>query len=296
MMLYFNLLRISHWVKNLFLFLPLFFSGKIMDDMSALWHVSIGFILFSFTASSIYIINDLKDVEADRLHPEKKNRPFASGRISANSGIAIAILLLVIAFVGAYLLNIYFMFVLSAYFFMNIAYSLGLKHVAIIDITIIATGFLLRVLAGGLVSNVHISHWIMLMTFLLALFLGLAKRRDDVIIFLESGQRMRKSVDGYNLEFINASMVIMSAVVIVSYIMYTISDDTVLRFNTRYLYVTGIFVIIGIIRYLQITFVYNKSGNPTKVLLNDRFLQLTLICWIITFFLIIYINHLYRAG
>lgn len=296
MIQYFKLLRVSHWVKNLFLFLPLFFSGKIMDEMEALGHVVIAFLLFSLTASSVYIINDIKDVNHDKLHPEKKNRPFASGRISNATGIVIAIILLLGSFLSAYFLNIYFTIVLGIYFLMNIVYSLGLKHVAIIDISIIAFGFLLRVLAGGLVANVYISHWIMLMTFLLALFIGLAKRRDDVIIFIESGQRMRKSLDGYNLEFINASMVIMAAVVIVSYIMYTISEDSIQRFHTRYLYITSLFVIIGIMRYLQITFVLNKSGNPTRVLLNDRFIQLTLIGWILTFFMIIYINHLYRAG
>lgn len=292
MKLYFKLLRVSHWVKNLFIFLPLFFSGNILTDVDGFLQVSLGFILFSLVASSIYMINDLKDIESDRLHPEKKHRPLASGKIPVKTGILLSSLLFIGSLTAAYLINVYFAAVLAFYFAMNIAYSMGLKHVAIIDITIIAIGFLLRVIAGGLLAEVYISHWIIIMTFLLALFLGMAKRRDDVLLFMQSGQKMRKSVDGYNLEFINASMVIMAAVVIVAYIMYTISEEVVERFHTEYLYATSVFVILGIIRYLQITFVLNKSGNPTKMLLSDRFIQLFLLGWIFTFFLIIYIHKL----
>jgi 4-hydroxybenzoate polyprenyltransferase len=290
MKLYFKLLRVSHWVKNLFIFLPLFFSGNILTDIEGFSQVSLGFILFSLIASSIYIINDLKDIESDRLHPEKKNRPFASGIVPVKTGILLSSLLFIGSITAAYLINPYVAGVLAFYFAMNIAYSFGLKHVAIVDITIIAMGFLLRVMAGGLLAKVFISHWIIIMTFLLALFLGLAKRRDDVLLFNQSGQKMRKSVDGYNLEFINTSMVIMAAVVIVAYIMYTISEEVVQRFHTRYLYATSLFVILGIIRYLQITFVKNKSGNPTKILLNDRFIQLVLMGWILAFFIIIYLH------
>lgn len=290
MKLYFKLLRVSHWVKNLFMFLPLFFSGNILTDKREFLQVSMGFIFFSLIASSIYMINDLKDIESDRLHPEKKNRPFASGKVPVKTGILLSSLLFIGSITGAYFINLYFAGVLAFYFAMNIAYSMGLKHVSIVDISIIAIGFLLRIIAGGILAEVIISHWIVIMTFLLALFLGLAKRRDDVLIFLESGQKMRKSVDGYNLEFINASMVIMAAVIIVSYIMYTISEEVIARFHTEYLYATGLFVILGIIRYLQITFVLNKSGNPTKILLNDRFIQLVLMSWIIAFFLIIYLH------
>src|SRR5690606_37377429 len=141
---------------------------------------------------------------------------------------------------------------------------------------------------GGVIAQVYISQWIVIMTFLLALFLGFAKRRDDVLLFMESGQKARKSIDGYNLEFINASMVIMAAVVIVAYLMYTLSEEVIIRFGTRHLYATSLFVILGIIRYLQITFVQQKSGNPTKILLRDVFIQLLLAGWIITFFVIIY--------
>lgn len=287
---YIKLLRISHWTKNLFLFLPLFFSGQILTNYIGILEVAIGFMAFSAMASSIYIINDIKDREADRLHPDKKHRPFASGTISVKTGVFIAGILILSSFIGSMFLEPNFAAVLAFYFIMNVMYSLGLKNIAILDTTIIALGFLLRVIGGGIIAQVYVSHWIVIMTFLLALFLGFAKRRDDVLLYLESGQKARKSIAGYNLEFINASMVIMAGVVIVSYLMYTLSEDVIQRFGTNYLYVTSLFVILGIIRYLQITFVMNKSGNPTKVLLKDLFIQLVITGWILTFFVIIYIN------
>lgn len=286
---YIKLLRISHWSKNLFLFLPLFFSGKFIEDPFIAFDIAIGFICFSLTASVVYIINDLKDVEEDRLHPEKKHRPFAAGTVKTNSGIVLAILLLCTSMVVAYWLRPEFLIVLAIYFALNLAYSLKLKHVPLLDISIIAVGFVLRVVGGGVIPDIYVSHWILIMTFLLALFLGFAKRRDDVRIFLESGKKMRKSVDGYNMEFINTGMSLMGGVTIVSYIMYTLSDDVVERLGHN-LYLTSLFVILGVLRYLQITFVQEKSGNPTKVLLKDVFIQLILLGFIISFGVLLYFN------
>jgi 4-hydroxybenzoate polyprenyltransferase len=179
--------------------------------------------------------------------------------------------------------------VVSIYFILNLAYSLKLKHVPLLDISIIAVGFVLRVVAGGVIPDIFVSHWILMMTFLLALFLGLAKRRDDVKIFMESGKKMRKSIDGYNLEFINTGMVLMGGVTIVCYIMYTLSDEVVLRLG-NYLYLTSLFVILGVLRYLQITFVKENSGNPTKILLKDIFIQMVLVGFIISFVVLLYLN------
>lgn len=286
---YIKLLRISHWSKNLFLFLPLFFSGKFIEDPFIALDIAIGFICFSLTASVVYIINDLKDVEEDRLHPEKKHRPFAAGAVKTNSGIVLAIILLCTSMVVAYWLRPEFLIVLAIYFALNLAYSLKLKHVPLLDISIIAVGFVLRVVGGGVIPDIYVSHWILIMTFLLALFLGFAKRRDDVKIFMESGKKMRRSVDGYNMEFINTGMSLMGGVTIVSYIMYTLSDDVVERLGHN-LYLTSLFVILGVLRYLQITFVQEKSGNPTKVLLKDVFIQLILLGFIISFGVLLYFN------
>jgi 4-hydroxybenzoate polyprenyltransferase len=168
---------------------------------------------------------------------------------------------------------------------MNLLYSFGLKHIPILDINIIAIGFVLRLLMGSAAGGdaLPLSMWIVLITFLLALFLALAKRRDDVLL-AEEGKKVRKSIDGYNLEFINGAMMIMASVTIVFYISYTITEG-VTRFQTDKLYFTVFFVILGIMRYMQITFVEKKSGSPTKILLRDIFLQITILGWLVSFVL-----------
>lgn len=171
---------------------------------------------------------------------------------------------------------------------MNIAYSFYLKHVAILDIVIIAIGFVLRLFVGSAVTDIQLSMWIVLMTFLLALFMALAKRRDDMLIYLDTGKKMRKVIDGYNLQFLDTAMAIMASVVIVAYTIYTASPEVVARVHSNYLYLTSLFVIIGVLRYLKIAFIHKDSGSPTKIVLKDRFMQLTLLGWIVTFGWIIY--------
>ena len=178
--------------------------------------------------------------------------------------------------------------ILLAYLVLNIAYSIKLKHIAIVDIVIIAIGFVLRLFVGSTVTDTPLSMWIVIMTFLLALFIALAKRRDDVIIYNETGQKMRKVVGGYNLQFIETSMSIMASVTLVAYIIYTTSDRVIQHFHSEYLYLTSLFVIIGILRYLQITFVNEDSGSPTKIILSDHFIQLALLGWILSFAWILY--------
>jgi 4-hydroxybenzoate polyprenyltransferase len=171
---------------------------------------------------------------------------------------------------------------------MNIAYSFYLKHIAILDVVIIAIGFVLRLFIGSAVTGIPLSMWIVLMTFLLALFMALAKRRDDMLIYLDTGKKMRKVIDGYNLQFLDTAMSIMASVVIVAYVIYTSSAEVIARVNSEYLYLTGLFVILGIMRYLQVAFVLKDSGSPTKIVLKDRFMQLTLIGWVLTFAWILY--------
>ena len=178
--------------------------------------------------------------------------------------------------------------ILVAYVILNIAYSFYLKHIAIIDITIIAIGFVLRLFVGSAVTDTPLSMWIVIMTFLLALFMALAKRRDDVLIYLNTGKKMRKVIDGYNLQFLDGAMLVMASVVIVAYTIYTTSSGIVSRVQSEYLYLTAIFVILGILRYLQIAFVEQDSGSPTRIVLKDHFMQLTLLGWITSFAWIIY--------
>lgn len=280
----FTLLRIHQYIKNLFIFAPLFFTFSF--DSEEFLNVLIAFILFSIIASSIYVLNDLMDIEEDKKHPIKRFRPLASGNVTKRNAKFLIILLSSMSLLIAFFFSMQLFIVLMVYFILNIAYSLKLKHITIVDISIIATGFVLRLFAGSSVIDAELSMWIIIMTFLLALFLALAKRRDDVLLSIK-GKETRKNIDGYNLEFVNATMILMSGVVIVSYILYTVSQSVMEKFDTENLYLTTFFVILGVMRYMQITFVEQNSGSPTKIVLKDRFLQLTILFWIISFIMVV---------
>ena len=282
-----QLMRPHQYVKNLFIFLPLFFALKI-TDIHLLSNSLIAFIAFSLTASAVYILNDYHDIDEDREHPSKRDRPLASGAISKQQGIGIMLVLFGIGFLLMSILSIKAAIILIIYVVMNILYSLWLKHIAILDIIIISIGFVLRLFIGSSVTHIELSMWIVIMTFLLALFMALAKRRDDILIYLDTGKKMRKVIDGYNLQFLDTAMSIMASVVIVAYVIYTSSPEVVDRVDSHYLYLTSLFVIIGIMRYLQIAFVLQNSGSPTKIVLRDRFMQFTIVGWIITFAWILY--------
>lgn len=283
----FKLMRPYQYIKNVFIFLPLFFALKI-TQIDLLINALIAFIAFSLTASAIYILNDYHDIEDDRLHPKKKTRPLASGTIPKFQACFLMIVLFLIGFVLMASLSFYAVAVQLAYVLLNIAYSFHLKHVSIVDISIIAVGFVLRLFVGSAVTDVPLSMWIVIMTFLLALFMALAKRRDDVLIYLDTGKKMRRVIDGYSLQFLDTAMAIMASVVIVAYINYTTSPEVVARVHSDYLYLTSFFVIVGILRYLKIALVFKNSGSPTRIVLRDRFIQLTLAMWFISFGWILY--------
>jgi len=282
-----QLLRVHQYLKNLFIFLPLFFSLRVYEARLLL-DAFLAFVIFSIIASAVYILNDYHDIQEDRAHPVKKHRPLAAGRISGPTALWLMAALLTSGLAAAWGLTREMFLLCALYILLNIGYSLKLKHLPIVDIFVIATNFVIRIFVGGAVTGVTIYMWIIIMTFLLALFLALAKRRDDVLIFLETEHKSRKSIDGYNLPFIDAAMMALAAVTIVAYIMYTVSPDVIAKFGTDKLYLTTFFVILGIMRYMQITFVEEKSGSPTEVLLKDRFIQLCLLGWIVSFGILIY--------
>lgn len=290
-MKYVQLLRTGHWIKNIFLLLPLFFAGDLFKA-EKITQVIWGFLLFSLAASSIYIINDYKDREKDALHPVKCFRPLAAGTIPPVFALILSIAFSCISIAGSYFLEPHFHVILVFYFILNLAYSLGLKNIPIIDVSIIAIGFVLRVQAGAVLGNVPLSMWLNLMVFLLALFMAFGKRRDDVILQSESGIEMRKSIDGYNMEFLNISITLVCAVILVCYLMYTISPEVDARLNTNRLYYTSLFVFMGILRYLQLIFVKNDSGSPVKIIYKDRFLQITLLLWFLSFYFLIYVKDI----
>jgi 4-hydroxybenzoate polyprenyltransferase len=283
----FRLLRVHQYLKNLFIFLPLFFSLRIFET-DLLMSASLAFAIFSAVASAVYIGNDFRDIEVDRAHPVKKDRPLAAGRVSPRVALTIAAALLVAGLAASWVLSPDMFSLLVLYGILNAAYSIRLKHIPIVDIFAIAVNFVIRIFVGGAVTHVEIYMWIIIMTFLLALFMALAKRRDDVLIFMETERKSRKSIDGYNLTFIDSAMTAMAAVTMVAYIMYTVSPDVITKFGTDKLYLTTAFVILGMMRYMQITFVEEKSGSPTEILLKDRFIQLAILGWIGSFGILIY--------
>lgn len=287
MIKYLKLLRVKQYVKNLFLFLPLFFSANLFQT-HLLLKVSLGALIFSLASSSIYILNDIKDVNEDRCHPVKCKRPIASGEVSISSAICIAIGLLITSLFTSFILNKFFAVCILTYLVLNFLYSAKLKHIAIVDIIIISCGFVIRVIAGGMLVHIMPSQYLILMTFLISLFIALAKRYDDVLLDYK-GLQTRKNIDGYNKEFILTAIAITAAVNIVTYILYTLSDEVLKQFNSEYVYFTSIFVITGFLRYLQITFVNKDSCSPTNVLYKDKFIVVTILLWITSFVSIIYL-------
>lgn len=287
-----KLVRPKQWIKNLFVFIPMFFAGELFDTHS-LWMGIVTFAAFSLVASSVYCYNDIVDVDADRRHPVKCRRPVASGAVSVRTAYMLMALMLVLSIAATLLLppevmaNV--LAVVLFYYVLNLSYCSKLKQYAIVDVCIVAFGFVLRILAGGFACEVALSNWIVIMTFLLTLFMSFAKRRDDVLRMNETGEAPRKNTVRYNLTFINQAITITASVTLVCYIMYTVSPEVTERFDTPYLYLTFVFVLLGLLRYIQIAVVDKKSGDPTKVILNDHFSQIIVVAWILTFLLMIYV-------
>ena len=281
-----QLIRVEHWVKNLFVFIPAFFAARLTE-----WPVFrsalAGFFSFSLIASAVYVLNDLVDAPQDRNHPDKRWRPIASGKIGKRQAIAILVVLFSAgALLGAVLSRDMLIFCLL-YFTINVFYSFSLKHIALVDINLIGVGFLLRVFAGGAVTGVEVSHWLIVLTFLLALILGLAKRRREYVV-ATGGHTFRKALDGYNLPFLDVSITVCSTVAVVAYLMYCFSPEVTLRIGSDKIFYTAFFVILGILRYLQLTLVFNKTESPTRALLHDVFLQIVLLGWVGAFAWLLY--------
>ena len=287
-----KLIRPQQWLKNVFVMIPMFFGGSLLDPEDIRSSV-LTFLAYSFIASSVYCFNDINDVEADRRHPVKCKRPLASGALPMGAAWALMALMFaaaaaMTALLGdtARMLNVGG--VLLIYYVMNLCYCAKLKQYAIVDVCIVAFGFVLRVLAGGFATDIEPSKWLVLMTFLLTLFLSFAKRRDDVLRMNETGEPPRKNTIRYNLTFINQAITVTATVTLVCYIMYTVSPEVEMRFHSDMLYLTSVFVLLGLLRYMQIAVVDKKSGDPTKIMLRDRFTQLVVAAWALTFLVIIY--------
>lgn len=275
-----QLLRPKHWVKNVFVLVPLLMTPEALQAGrldTTLW----GALVFCLIASATYVLNDLMDRDADRRHPVKRHRPIASGVISPAVAWRLVIGLAGTGLTLAFTLSSIFGLIATGYFALTTAYSVRLKHVSILDIMILAAGFIFRLEAGAVLAQLHLSVWIIVCTWLLALFLAIAKRRDDLIQGL--GESHRGSLDGYTIEFVDKVMVTLSTALFVCYTIYTTDKEVMERLGTHHLYLTVPFVLAGVLRYLQITIVERRSGSPTDLSLSDRFLLLSVSGWAVVF-------------
>lgn len=286
---YLKLFRIKDWVKNLFIFIPAFFGSRIEKIWSSA-NLFLSFCCFCCIASAVYIINDIRDLEYDRRHPVKKYRPLPAGKIRGDVAALLAVVLTAVALLLSFYIGMHAFWVILVYFVLNIGYSFGLKNIPLLDITIISMGFLLRVFMGGMVIDLKVSKWLALMVFLLSLILALGKRRDDLLIngTGAGNATVRESIHGYNIKFIDASILSLSMISMVCYILYTVSSDVDIRLKTEYFYLTAIPVILGFLRYLQMIFVFENTGSPTSLFLKDRALQWIILLWVLSSFLFIY--------
>lgn len=283
-----RLLRPHQWVKNGFVLIPAFFGGKVLA-LFASYKPALAFISFCLVASSVYILNDIFDLEKDKIHEQKRLRPLASGAVSVRNAVVMLMVLAAIAAAMSLTIGTAFLSIIAGYFVLNLLYSVYFKHISLIDISFIATGFVLRVLAGGVATDVVISKWLILMTFLLACCLAVGKRRDDLLMAVDKAS-LRPANTGYTLRFIDTCLVILASITIVCYVMYTVSDEVVRRLNSDYVYLTSVFVVIGILRFLQIAIVEQKSGSPTLILLKDTLIQAMIASWILAFAIMLYVS------
>jgi 4-hydroxybenzoate polyprenyltransferase len=280
-------MRPSQWIKNGFVFAPLVFSSKLMRPHFVLREI-LACAAFCLLASAIYLWNDVLDWKSDLAHPEKKTRPIPSGQLSAPLAVVAGSVLLAIGIGAALPLGSRIGLLLAGYAGINILYSLWLKHVAIVDLMSIASGFVLRVVAGSAAIFVEPSHWLLMCTFLLAIFLGIAKRRQELVLLAADSSRHRRVLDDYSIPWLDQVGTIVSAAAIVSYALYTVAPETQARFKTDRLIYTLPFVIYGIMRYLQLVREGDRTGNPTGALLTDKKLLICLAAWIVTCAGIIY--------
>lgn len=286
-MLYLKLIRANNWVKNLFILLPLFFSGELFN-LTKLSNTIFVVVGFSLVTSFVYIINDIFDINFDKNHLEKRFRPIASGRISIKKSAIIGSLLLLLGFSILLICSRNAFLISTIYVGLNLLYSAKLKHVSVIDFVIVSVGFVLRILIGGEVGDVELTQWMTIMVFLLCLFVAIAKRRYDVYQYECNEQVNRKVVTKYTVEFMEKLLSISSSTLLVAYLLFITSEDVLTRYPSKYLMLTFLFVLIGVFRYNQITSVDNKGSSPLKILFEDIFLQITLFLWLVTFFFIIY--------
>ncbi|HUU51394.1 MAG TPA: decaprenyl-phosphate phosphoribosyltransferase [Candidatus Heimdallarchaeota archaeon] len=283
----FKSIRPQQWLKNLFIFAPLIFSENIFNRSMFLQSL-LAFAVFCLLSGALYILNDLKDLEEDRIHPIKSKRPLAAGKLKKSQAITAFIILSFISLLFASLVNEEFLWVCLVYYVLQIAYSFALKHVVILDVFIVASGFFLRVIAGAVAIQVQISPWLLICTTLLALFLALSKRRHEILLLDEEAINHRPILKEYSAYLLDQMISVVTASTVIAYCLYTISGETIEKFGTNKLILTVPFVLYGIFRYLYLIHQKAEGGTPETLILKDHPLLLDIILWIVSAALIIY--------
>jgi 4-hydroxybenzoate polyprenyltransferase len=280
-------MRVQQWIKNLFLFAALVFSFHLRYWNDVLLTVA-GFFAFSLAASGIYLVNDVADLEADKLHPVKSKRPLPSGKLSKQAALVSSVILMAIGVAWGFYLRMDYGIVVVVYVMINIAYSISLKNVVILDVMTIAAGFVLRVIGGAVLIDVPTSEWLIVCTVLLSLFLGFSKRRHELTLLEGVANSHRTVLRQYSPYFLDQMIGIVTASTVMSYALYTMSAETMQKFGTKHLIYTVPFVLYGIFRYLYLVHKNEEGGNPAKLAVTDRPLLVNIILWVIVVIVIIY--------
>lgn len=285
---YVFLLRPKHWIKNLFIFAALIFSLNLFDIGKFIISLR-AFIAFSLISSFVYIINDIVDIEQDKRHPKKRNRPIASGKIALVNALLISIFCLIAGLIIAYFINLNTLIVITIYVIINILYSIKIRNVVILDVITIALGFILRIIAGATAIEVGFSSWILLTTFSIALVLGFGKRRGEILLTSNNFSEDTRSVlKQYNIQYLDSIIISSVTLTIISYALYTIDSEVIYRFGTDKLIYTVPFVIYGIFRYLYVIYKFDNDGDPTEIVLKDKLIIYIVIIWILIIVGLIY--------
>ncbi|MBU0510066.1 decaprenyl-phosphate phosphoribosyltransferase [bacterium] len=292
-----QLIRPGHWVKNLILFAAVLFSPAkvVLQNPDVLFAVLQGFACFCLVSGGIYALNDVADLKADRLHPVKRNRPLPAGRVSVAAASFVGIVFSLSGVVWAFTIATGFGWIAAAYLATNIVYSLGLKRAVILDVLLLSLGFVYRAMGGvaivsRFVSEFYLSYWLILCTFLLSLFLALAKRRHEMATLGDAASSHRASLANYSLKMIDQALAALTAATLVSYSLYTISDDTLRHYGTRDLFWTLPFVVYGLFRYLYLIYNRSEGGDPTRLLIRDRATLINVALWAATAAGIVYLR------
>ena len=283
-------MRPEQWIKNFFVFTALLFSKNLLNPSKVI-EATVGFTIFCMITGCAYMINDLVDLEKDKLHPVKSRRPLASGKLKKDTAVKIVVLICLASLFFAFYMNILFGIIVLAYFLLNIGYSIYLKNIVIIDVVSIAAGFVFRVLGGAVIISVVASQWLILCTILLSLFLGFSKRRHELILLEDNATSHRKVLEHYSPYFLDQMIAVVTASTLICYALYTMSKDTIEKLGTSKLIYTIPFVLYGIFRYLYLVHQKEEGGSPTEIMFTDKPMIINICLWVISSVVFIYVVH-----